>query len=365
MSQWLDYVRFGNGKNGSPAVSGVINSYATCSGASGQAVLTTGLSVSVGDIVLCHQSQGTGAGNWQLLTVKSTGSGNFTANENLDFTYGTGAQAVLVPQYTGGTLSGTVTGTSWNGTTGGIIALMANGDLTVSGALNAASIGYLGAVAQTGSNTSATQGEGTVGARGTTSVNANGNGGGGGASQPGISQNGGGGGGNATAGGTGHGDSAASYYGVGGSAVGSANLTTMTFGGGGGGGSNGGSGNIALPGGNGGSIIFIIAKTITVSGTVSVNGQSATNTNGDAAGSGGGAGGCCLIKCQTATIGTNRITASGGNGGIDTGGNRYGGNGSAGRIHIDYSDTLSGTTTPTLDSAQVTTLKSQVYGGMI
>jgi hypothetical protein len=130
MSQWLDYVKFGNGHDGSPAVSGTINSYAAVTGTAGSTTVTTALSVAVGDLVLLQQSQhASNAGKWELVYVVATGSGSFTAAEALDNTYATAAQAVLVPQYTGGTLSGAVTGTAWNGSVGGIIALMANGDL--------------------------------------------------------------------------------------------------------------------------------------------------------------------------------------------------------------------------------------------
>ena len=351
MSQWLDYVRYGNGHDGSPAVSGTINSYATMIGTSGSTTVTTSLSISIGDVVLCHQSQWTGAGNWQLVTVKTTGSGNFTANETLAYTYGTGAQAVLVPQYTGGTISGAITGSAWNGSVGGIIALMSNGDLVNAGSITPPA-GFRGGSQR---QDYAYTGEGHTGGSYLMSANYQhqGNGGSGGHhdSPPdniGVS---GSGGGNGTAGGS-------AYYSTGGDAVGNAGLTSMLFGGGGGGGSKGnGDGGTAGNGAAGSGIVLIFAKNFTTSsGTIPAtgsNGQQLNNTDG-----GSGAGGSVLIKCQNAILGTNKITASGGSGG-------NGGAGGVGRIHIDYSDSISGTTTPTLDSTQVASLKSQVYGGMI
>ena len=56
MAQWLDRVKFGSGKNGSPAVSGVINTYATCTGTATQSSLTTVLSAVADDVILIHQS---------------------------------------------------------------------------------------------------------------------------------------------------------------------------------------------------------------------------------------------------------------------------------------------------------------------
>jgi len=98
MSQWLDYVKFGSGKNGSPAVSGVINTYATCTGTATQLSLTTALSASAGNVILIHQSQGTGAGQWEINYVLADAGATLTLAYPLAYTYGTGAQ---LPQPTG------------------------------------------------------------------------------------------------------------------------------------------------------------------------------------------------------------------------------------------------------------------------
>lgn len=84
---------------------------------------------------------------------------------------------------------------------------------------------------------------------------------------------------------------------------------------GGGGGAGDGNNNANSPGGAGGGIIYIIASSVSGSGTISANGATAANTNGghnDAPGGGGG-GGTVIIKSTVAN--TITISANGGKGG--------------------------------------------------
>ena len=380
MSQLLSYAKFGNGHDGSPAVSGVINTYATCTGTAGQSVLTTSLSASDGDIILIHQSQhATAAGTWELIRVSSDAGATLNLSSALTNSYTTGAQAVLIPQYTGGNLSDTVTGTAWDGTVGGIIALMSNGTLTINGSLTASSIGFRGGgpgANSGGGYQAGVQGESQTSYSTTRSTSANSGGGGGGGANE---YAGGAGGGGYSIGGTNGepGNQGSGNWGVGGTGGGTygiANLTTMTFGSAGGG---GGAGNNPSQGGNdgaGGGSIFVFSKEITIIGSIVSNGSggqaalsggSYASTSG---GGGGGAGGSILIKTQTGTLGTNLITAAAGSGGAGNSGgigNGDGGAGGAGRIHLDYYGAYTGTTTPTLDVAQDTTLTPPIHGGMI
>lgn len=354
MAQWLNW---GDGSDGSPnAISGTINTYATCTGTAGQTVLTTALSASDGDQILIHQTRhASAAGIWEIVKVSSDGGATLNLYSALVNSYSAGAQAVLIPQYTGGNISGAVTDTNWDGTSGGIIALMSNGDLTISGSLTADG-GYLGGAKGTGAgNEVGCQGEGVTAAGGTRSTSANGIGAGGGGANnsPGGTGSGGGGGGYATSGSNG------ANPGTGGGTFGNTDLTVAVFGGGGGGGgSDDAAGNAGAPGGKGGGIVFVFAKNLTITGTINVNGTNGGNyvsTYGGAAG--GGAGGSCLIKCSTATLGTNRITASGGTKGTIVGGQTgIGGDGGVGRIHIDYFSSYTGTTTPTINAFQDLTL---------
>lgn len=369
MAQWLNW---GDGHNGSPAVSGTINTYATCTGTAGQTVLTTTLSASDGDQILIHQTQhASAAGTWEIVKVSSDAGATLNLYTALVNSYSTGAQAVLIPQYTGGTISGAVTGTAWNGSVGGIIALMSSGDLVNTGSLtinggNATSFSSAGGRAgggtgggfrggngynPNGGGGTANQGEGITGGLAVSYSNA-GNGAGGG---DGSDYGNGGGGGNGAAGGTGSGNGNTALGGI---ATGVANLTTMTFGGGGGGGIKNYSYQIG-GGGAGAGIVLIIAKTFdTSAGTVNLLGGNGAS-NGSPGG-GSGAGGSCLIKCQTAVLGTNKINASAGSVSSNQG---TPGTGGVGRIRCDYFASVSGSTTPALSSAQDLTLNVAAPSG--
>jgi large repetitive protein len=353
MAQWLNW---GDGSDGSPnAISGIINTYAACTGTAGQSVLTTALAASAGDQILVHQSQhATAAGTWEIVKVVSDAGATLNLYAPLVNSYSTGAQAVLIPQYTGGDISGAVTGSAWNGTVGGIIALISNGSLTISGSLSIAgsntTSGIISVAGATGggfrggtgiggsSNTTAYQGEGTTGVGGQ-STSANGNAGGGAYVKTSASDPGGGNGGNGTAGSDGNSSINEGVGGTGGAAAGVAALTTMVFGGAGGG-KNHQDNNTTEGGASSGGIVFIIAKSITITGSITANGGTHTNVNSG----GAAAGGSVLIKTQVAVLGTGKITASGGS------------NAGDGRIHIDYYTSVTGTTTPTLSSTQDLTL---------
>lgn len=327
---------FGTGKDGAvSSASGTINTYATCTGTSGQTSLTTTLSASSGDWIMIHQTQhATAAGTWELVEVDSDAGATLSLKTALVNSYYTGAQCLKVPQYTGGTLSNSITCSSYDGSTGGIIAFCVNGNLSLSGSVASTGNGFRGAVAVTGANQGGRRGEGYTGTNyGDQNPDANGNAGGGGGSA--ANRGTGAGGGNGTAGSNGSSNATGGY------AVGNAGLTSMFLGGGGGGGGTGADAFASSgAGGNGGGAILIMAKTITISGTVYSKG----NNGGSAAGpesfaGGGGAGGSILIKSQVATIGTNLVRADGGSAG------------GTGRIRVDYLGSVDGTTTPTLSSA--------------
>lgn len=385
---------FGDGSDGALTIS--VNTTeapidSACTGTIATTALTaTNASFAAGQIILIHQTQGTGAGTWQRNKIVSYTAGTITLDEALNATYGTGAQVRVLKQYTDVTIDSgkTYTAKAWNGTVGGILAFLASGTVTVTGTISAE--GTEGATASgTGTYTSAlTTGGGFRGAgskaSGTWPVQASrgesnnssswnnadygttatGSGGGGGYESAGGGGGNGGGGAHATAGITGgHGSNA-----IGGAGsttlTGSSDLTTLTFGGGGGGSTNdGGSGATELisSGGSGGGIVFIAGVTVTITGTISANGGAggdwaAYSTALELSGGGGGAGGSILLKCQTGTLGSGLITASGGNG---TGGKfggeilgYTGGDGGTGRIHIDYYTSYTGTTTPTINATQ-------------
>jgi len=194
---------------------------------------------------------------------------------------------------------------------------------------------------------------------GTSPTNGSGGQGGG---QYQIGSNGGGGGGHASSG-----NNSALYVGsnggLGGTSYDSTDLTTGTLGSGGGGasqweGSGSGTGG---SGGTGGGFIFIIAASLSVSGSILANGANGTDATGTGSyGGGGGGAGSILIKTQTGVLGTSLVNATGGTGGTGAPSHIYygspGGDGSSGRIHIDYYTSYTGTTTPTIDATQDNTL---------
>lgn len=368
-SLWSD--RFGGGGDGALTVSG--NSTHSCanqsaSGTSGGTTVTLDAAGTFanGDIVILHQTRGTtggGAGMWELNKIASgAGTTTLTMAYSLINTYTDSgsdqAQIVEVKEYSSVTVNTGVTysAPAWDGNVGGILAFMCIGTVNIVGSLNATSMGFRG-----GSMTSSQggTGEGTGGASSNT-TSANGNGGGGGCRTPQDHGNSGAGGGHSATGGNGpqHNEFSldSGTLASGGNSAGAAALTTMVFGGGGGaGGHDSGGGSTSPVGGDGGGIVMVFGKTITVSGAITTAGdQGGYHNQNHNGGGGGGAGGSVLIKGQVVTLGSSLVTAAAGAGqwGCDTQHSNLSGAGTTGRIHCDYSQTLSGTTTPTLDSSQ-------------
>lgn len=372
---------FGDGVDGaySSATIPAVNSK-SCSGTAGATTLTasTSSAYSVGDVILIHQSRGTGVGQWEINRIASVGSGSYGLQEPLKYKYtdsgDSQAQVIKVPRYTNVTIpSGTWNTTAWDGNIGGLFSLMANGTLTVSSTLSAigsaattttpgSGKGFRGGAASFGPDDSygdARQGEGTPGV-GVASRNANGNGGGAAYKAYNDLASGGGGGGHASAGSSGvdasGGGGGNSLNGLGGSAVGTSDLTSLFFGGGGGGANAYGPGGA---GGGGGAIVVLFAKEIAeITGSINASGGAGGNGSGaNGSGGGGGAGGSILIACERATLGTTKVTATGGAGGLKTGGtNGNGGAGSVGRIAVHHSGTVTGTTSPTFSDITDTSL---------
>lgn len=375
---------FGSGKDGSTYA---VPANAGCSGTSGGTSLTLDAASSFanGDLVMIHQSKGTGAGNWELNKIASGGgTTSIVLEHDLQNTYTDSgndqAQIIELKEYKNLTVSTTVTVPAWDGNKGGIIAFLDKGTTTISGTLNASGGngatassgtaaggsggGFRGGLGRFGHNTQSQQGEGTGGGLSYATSSA-GSGGGGGFSGGGDSRVGkGGGGGNATNGSSGESSGSGSSGGSGGSSTGNTELTNITFGGGGGGTNRGKTQPSEIGGGGaGGGIVLIVSNKIIVSGSISVDGGRGSNPSDVAWNLGGaGAGGSVLLKCVTADLGSNKLSASAGsNAGRGSPG---GASGSVGRIHIDYSGSYTGTTTPTLNARLDPTIKPAVSGGM-
>lgn len=268
-------------------------------------------------------------------------------------------QVVRVPQYTVAMLSSTLTASAWNGTTGGILAIDVSQQLTLGGTVSVNGLGFRpGAGLQLaggtgGANTDylnlatllfhAPKGEGIAGTprfmydaatgtnvdtgiegypNGSMARGAPGNAGGGGSDgNPTVNDqnSGGGGGANGGTGGLG-GNSWSSNLavgGFGGSTFAQASASRMVMGGGGGGGTRNNTPGVVAAGsaGAGGGIVFMRARQVAGTGTITANGAAAFNdTLNDGAG-GGGAGGTIFVSTLTGTLTNLTVNAQGGRGG--------------------------------------------------
>ncbi len=329
-------------------------------------------------LCLLHQTIGTGAGNWELAWVDFSGA-SAVADKPLQNTYSAGAQIVTLSNglvgYKNLTVNSGVTlsAPAWDGSTGGILAILAKETVTITGTISAVGSGYRGGSGQNGGGDRpgvGGQGE-SVGGTGGYSNAANGTGGGGAGHLTSYEHPGGGGGGGHATGGA---NGVTSVYGSGGGTGGNAGLTNAIPGGGGGRGMywEGLTQRTEGQGGRGGGIIFIFAKNIVISGAVNAGGANGQNgyagSSGDSrvswSGGGGGAGGSVLLKAQSATLGSNKATALGGSGGGYYAFGGPGGAGGSGRIHLDYgAGGYTGTTNPGLDARQDLTIKPKKLGG--
>jgi hypothetical protein len=352
------FLNFGSGAAGTwaPGTTTFAPYDSSCSGTAGSTSLTaTNASFSAGQHIFIHQSRGgSNVGKYEHNVIASYTTGTITTVLPLSYTYTDSgneqAQVIVMPQYSGANLAGTLTGKAWDGNVGGIIPILCNGSVSISGTVNLSGKGYRGAGGGSDQQLTGRRGEGTTShdlAR-TTSAQGNGGGGGtGGAGDIGLAAAAGGGGGNGTAGTTGtglHGGAG----GVGGAISSSADLATMTFGGAGGeGGTRNNTFTTNAVEGYGGGIIVVFSNSITVTGSLNANGQNAVA--GDSPyGEGGGAGGSILLVGNSISIGTSLVTASGGAGA--NGASGVGGSGGSGVIRI-VACSLSGTTIPSASTS--------------
>jgi uncharacterized repeat protein (TIGR01451 family) len=367
--------------------------------------------------------QGTGANGGLLNTYTSAA---YIAGTQGQRTY----QVVRVPQYSSAILSSGLTAMIWNGATGGVLAIDVSSQLTLGGTVAVDALGFRGGGGRilgggTGAATdyitlatdatNGSKGEGIAGTpryvvsgaitslaqtptdttveglpNGSYSRGAPGNAGGGAtdADPTANDQNsGGGGGGNGGGGGTGgFGWNSAGIVGGFGGAAFPVSTSALAMGGGAGAGTtNNGSywtpstdtGNnncganctgIYSSGGAGGGIVIIHAGSVTGTGTITSNGQTALSTENDGGG-GGGAGGTILVFATTGGLGGLTANAIGGTGGTTWPeeapstfpGNRHGpGAGGGGGVILSTATLAS--TSVLGGSPGVTTLANDAYG---
>lgn len=306
------------------------------------------------EFVVATSALGIGGGT---VSIRGTGSGNGLSNSYVRAaaTSSKGQstfQVVRVPQYSSATLSSGLTAASWDGTSGGILAIDVAGNLTASGTVSVDGKGFRGGGAQqifggSGSQTdyrtlstnaaNGSKGEGIAGTprfvydgfsvidntvegypNGSFARGAPGNAGGGGSDgdpDNNDENTGGGGGGNGGAGGVGGNswESDDPVGGYGGATFSAAAAGRIVLGGGGGAGSRNNSSGSASSGGLGGGIVMIRAGTISGAGTISASGGPGVAALNDGGG-GGGAGGSILVVANSGGLGSLTLRATGGRG---------------------------------------------------
>ncbi len=314
-----------------------------------------------GEVIFLIQFEGTGVGQWEInRVVAGGGTSSLTMLVPLKYTYtdsgSSQAQAVKVFRFQDVTVSsGTWTVPNWDGNVGGFFPFACKGNftgtifgkgtdgITSAGGTPTVGPGYTGGYSRNSSNNNGgNQGEGSNGP-GTESNLANGNGGGAGVNSGGsFGRASGGGGGNKIAG-TSGGSFDNGTGGNGGDPAGSDDMTLLVPGGAGGGGMTTNGGESMGTGASGSATIIGYIKNIVNVTGININGGKGGDGNqANAGGGGGSAGGNVLFVCQTATLGTNVITAIAGSGGSPAGGN-----GGTGRITVHHSGVVTGTTNPT------------------
>ncbi len=377
---------------------------------------------------------GTGANSGLLnsyVIAAATPSANPTAGQAT-------FQVIRVPQYTSATLSSGLTALAWNGATGGVLALDVSSQLTLGGASPAVTVavdalGFRGGggelftaattpptpldtdyVTLSTQTTNGSKGEGIAGTQryianaaitavtntgvegypaGSFARGAPGNAGGGAtdADPTANDQNtGGGGGGNGGTGGTGgFGWKSAGIVGGFGGVDFPNSTNALVMGGGAGAGTTnngtywnpstdtgGSSTGVNSSGAAGGGIVIIHTGSVTGTGTITSNGQSALETENDGGG-GGGAGGTILFLANAGSLTGLTTSAVGGNGGITwpeeasvntTGagttfpGNRHGPGGGGGGGAVITSSTPSGGASIQGGNPGWSTLANDAYG---
>lgn len=322
------------------SISGQINDYAAVVSIGSQSIVVDDASAfSSTDKVLIIQMKGAiiredddaaygsvsnygNAGNYEINEVASVEGNTLLLVHPVGSFYDASdiVQAVRIPQYARAEVTAPLTAKTWDGTTGGILALEVTGKLTLQADLDAQAVGFRGGDlnghAVKGGTTYIcpfSSGQGGIKGEGITEVpqaacrGRLANGGGGGNDHNG----GGGGGGNYGTGGVGgHGwlsNNAGSLSdtdkgGRGGVPLDTLyelGITKLFLGGGGGGGhqNNGAS----VPAANGAGIVVVIADTLEAAGAVSIlaNALDATDVHVNDGAGGGGAGGAILLEVNT------------------------------------------------------------------
>ncbi len=309
-------------------------------------------------------------GTFELARIQGLSRTSITLTAPLVHGYTSpGSQILYIPELTSLSISsaGRLLAPAWNGSTGGVLAIVAQGTIQNDGAIYVSGRGARGGIGLVDSSGAmgctstsepsprgAARGEGIVAGRfGPTDSGRSSsiNGGGGGVCFGG----GGGGGSNGGHGGRGgrtaEDDGSRNYRSFGGGVLNFSAIDHLSFGGGGGAGHTDSSGALHH-GAPGGGVIFIRAAAITGAGVITADGGGVPD--GEASGQGGGgAGGTILIR-TTGAISCGGLSARGGDGGSLLDGDLLfspGGGGGGGRVLVQAASLSSGCL-PNVDGGQ-------------
>ncbi len=361
---------FGRGKLGSATINSDPHTRRTCSGTAGTPTLSISSGAYAnGDLIAIVQTTNNATSitpNWELnYIVSGGGTTTLTLLNNLGRNYSSGAQVMDVMEYVNLTINA-MSPTSWNDSLGGYLFLAVRGALTTGGALSAygnlasspqtgnwhldgmpnpaggVGCGFRGGAADEANNDgTATSGQGqSMTNLGSWSYLKNGMGAGGGHYSGAPGETSGGGAGYADAGNNGtHWGNPNNTSGEGGEAGSTADLTCLPLGAGGGGGCKepdyrGGGG------GAGAGSAAIWAKILTITNAWNFYGGDGAPAPGAAPGGAGSGGGLLLNVFQV--TGLANINCRGGTGGA---GQEQGGDGSKGRVRVNYFYSYSGVPT--------------------
>lgn len=366
---------FGDGKDGDLTVSSNSNvptvpnvGFPTTS--SGNTVINGNFSsFSIGDLVFIWQYNGPTniVDQWELnYIVAINGTTNMTLLKGLSNSYTNSGNSRAIVQrikrFNNLTVNSGVTWTSNNY----LYMIAVYGTCTITGTISTYQQGYS---IKSGNGhwsvSTGPQGSGESGVASIQSTTQNGTGGGGGGGGSGNNAAGGGGGGMRVVGENGQ-NSPQFTGGTGGdNSQSSVDLSKINAGGSGG---IGGSGNdnATNDSGNGAGSLVIFANRFIVTGGVNLKGEKGNDAGTNGPGGGGsGAGGCLLVKCMTAQLGSGLIDASGGPRTASAYYGGYGGAGSDGIIAISYGASVIGDSTPAATKTQVPLVASQQGGSII
>ncbi|MFZ5635480.1 MAG: hypothetical protein ACOY82_02725 [Pseudomonadota bacterium] len=142
----------------------------TAAAAAGATTITvaSAAGITAGDVLMVYQAQGAtigtantsaygavtalnSAGRYEFVSVASVAGTTITLGTLCDttplrFSYANGAQVVRVPQYSSLTVNAgaSIVPAAWNGSTGGVVAVIVDGTATINGSINANALGFRG-----------------------------------------------------------------------------------------------------------------------------------------------------------------------------------------------------------------------------